>query len=348
MKKILSFILLGMVLCLTACGNRIDKVKLLSFSQEKVETKEVNKRQNVFQNELDYQFVVLQEEQYQFNLTIVLDNEKDYHIFDFTLSCDDEEIMILIDNEYVMLKNMKSINWRGDTNSKYTISMSTNNEEYLTTLKLIGIYYSDRENANNVYDVDLNGKETVEVYRVDLGFTAIYECIEKKSFKYKLTLNNEKIDKNTVYLGDTKIEFNEYNVAYIYLKNDNEIYSIAFKYILKDDLYYNSTFNIKVKVSEYLLLGYYESIEWTSRIAIALWDTSYNKLEFYYNGKLYDVGEKYVTQNFQDYYNGVNFLIYPVFEKDTHINYSNMYAKFTYEDYSLTMNISYGTFEIGD
>lgn len=337
MKKVLCFVLLSLTLCLTACGNKLDKVKLVSFSQENVS--QVNKRQSgVMSNDVGYQFVVLQDDDYEFDLTIVLDNENDYHIFDFNLTCDDEEIEIIIDNEYVLLKDLKSINWKGGTNSKYTISLISHNKDYLTTLKLTAIYYSDRETKQNVYDVDLNGKETVEVYRVDFGFTSEFECIENKAFKYALTLNSDVIDKDSIYFGDTKIELNPSDKGYVYLPEDKKTYDIKFRYALKENLYYDAIYQITVNGIDNLFITW-QSCEYSVSAFLDTKDTNIKAIEFYNKDKKIDVEVTYDNDFHIPYFK---------FPDYTVALYEDFSVKIIYEDYSIAFNFVTEIIEIGD
>lgn len=213
MKKILIFtIVLGSLISFTSCkSNKRENenmVKLNSLNATKQESN-VKTLSNetyyttTYSETLDYQYIVLDKQDKYFNLTINLDNPNDYHIFDFTLSCDDENAKILINNNYELITNTKSINWYGDNNSQYTIKLYVSSENYLNTLKLTSMFYTDREELK--YSVDLNNKETINIYKINQGI-----ALNRVDFcNFKVVKNDEHILSNSIRYNGVEIQENE-------------------------------------------------------------------------------------------------------------------------------------------
>lgn len=269
MKKVLTFFtIIFVILCLSSCFNKQEEnntdnqtnsienqVSLLSIQGVEEKPSERQKTRYKTSNTTqapDYQFVVLMDEKNRFDLLIKLDNPNDYHIFDFTLECDDENAKILIDNEYTLLTELKSINWKGDTNEQYRISMELSSEEYITTIEMTSMYYSDRESGENRYSVNLNNKENIDIYR-------LFQSLNVKIvdfWNYILNLDNENVDKNSIRidnkeynLGDSvEFEKNKTTITYDFILKNGIKHTYTYSYI-KEKIYSNYTFIPKLEIT---------------------------------------------------------------------------------------------------
>lgn len=245
MKKIF-----GLLVCLLAlvgvssCGDKQslsvnNQVKLVSFKEDN--KAKMTKNDN---RVTDYQFAVLMNSETELDLTITLDNPNDYHIFDFTLSCEDEKAEILVDGEYVLLNSVKSINWKGDTNTSYTISLKISSSDYLNKIAITSMYYSDRSDGTSKETVDLNKKETVDIYRLYDGVSV--NVVDYNT--YKLELNDSHVDQNSIKVNGKSYLLSEeiscygssFEVTYNYQLENNLVYSNGFNYE-KEDLYIGYT-----------------------------------------------------------------------------------------------------------
>ena len=68
---------------------------------------EIKRKQEYRANSLDYQYLVVDINNDEIILSIYLNNEKDYHIFDFELECNDENAKVFIDNEFKLINSLK-------------------------------------------------------------------------------------------------------------------------------------------------------------------------------------------------------------------------------------------------
>lgn len=218
----------------------------------------------------NYQFVVLMNDTTNFELTIKLDNPKDYHIFDFTLICEDENAKVLVDNEYELLSNLKSLNWRGTTNTKYVLKMQVSSVEFVNTISLTSMYYSDRADGTIKYDVDLDNKGTIDVYR-------LYDGIEVEMVDFcnqKINVKSEYVDTTSIMINGVSADISQNvylknglnTISYYFVLNDNAKYLTSIAYTKKqlsggymrysggytvisyqiDALYLPATYNVKV------------------------------------------------------------------------------------------------------
>lgn len=258
----------------------------------------------------NYQFVVLVENEIDFTLVIKLDNPEDYHIFDFTLTCDDENAKVLVNGEYKLLTELKSINWRGDTNTQYSLKMQVSSEKYLTTVALSSMYYSDRLTSENKYEVDLDNKGTISVYRVNEGLKA--EILDFDTVKF--TLNDERVDTSSIKVNGNAYELGTnyeewtttYNITYNYVIGDNIIskgsmtftkenfYTNAYKHMYGYKLFVNPKYidadgvNIKVYYGSKLIC---EGIATTDNPNLEMYDLNMDVL--YWEHTYFMVDDQY-------------------------------------------------------
>lgn len=122
-------------------------------------------------------YIVIYRTQELVDLTIHLDNPKDYYIFDFTLSSSDESVEIEINGKFKPLKDCKSIRWNSDDNETctYTLRLPDTEKTSPTDIRIGAMYYSDREDGSNRLHVNMNDRENYDIYRTD-------ERIDKSSF----------------------------------------------------------------------------------------------------------------------------------------------------------------------
>lgn len=202
----------------------------------------------------NYQFVVLMNDTTNFELTIKLDNPNDYHIFDFTLTCEDENAKVFVDDEYELLSNLKSLNWRGTTNTKYVLKMQVSSTAHINTLKLTSMYYSDREDGTNKYDVNLNDKGTIDVYR-------LYEGVEIEVVNYstqKIKVTNDSVDKSSIKINNTTVKdgdkidlkFDKNTISYSFVLGDGIAYYTTFDYYVYDYFFEYKEGTLKVYFEE--------------------------------------------------------------------------------------------------
>ena len=170
---------------------------------------EIKRKQEYRANSLDYQYLVVDINNDEIILSIYLNNEKDYHIFDFELECNDENAKVFIDNEFKLINSLKSINWKGDTNTRYDVKLKLTKSLLDVELNIKNIYYSDRLNGENVYTVDLNNKGTYNIYKVNKdSFNVTFNEYKEKMYNF----NIDKIEDDRItdikIVGDGKeLEF---------------------------------------------------------------------------------------------------------------------------------------------
>jgi hypothetical protein len=129
MKKILSMIefifAVAVILILCSCSNS-SSVKLANVKC--YANTNVVKRENDIAEEsesnisIDYKYLIVDENEKNIDMKIELDNPNDYHIFDISLNCNDNS-KILLNGEYQLINEQKSINWISDTNSVFIIHL---------------------------------------------------------------------------------------------------------------------------------------------------------------------------------------------------------------------------------
>jgi hypothetical protein len=71
----------------------------------------------------------------------------------------------MLNNEYQLINEQKSINWHGDTNRTYIVKLKLETDIETTNLEITSIYYSDREDFGNKLAVDLNNKNDYSLFR---------------------------------------------------------------------------------------------------------------------------------------------------------------------------------------
>ena len=197
---------------------------------------EIKRKQQFKANSLDYQYLVVDIDNDEIILSIYLNNEKDYHIFDFELECSDENAKIFIDNEFKLINSLKSINWKGDTNTRYDVKLKLTKSLLDVELSIKNIYYTDRANGENVYTADLNNKGTYNIYKVNKdSFNVTFNEYKDKMYNF----NIDKIEDDRI--TDIKI-----------VCDDKEL---EFKSPLKLSKYYFDI-NYKINISETLVLNY--------------------------------------------------------------------------------------------
>lgn len=197
---------------------------------------EIKSKQQYKANSLEYQYLIVDINNDEIILSIYLNNEKDYHIFDFELECNDENAKVFIDDEFKLINSLKSINWKGDTNTRYDVKLKLTKSLLDVELNIKNIYYSDRANGENVYTADLNNKGTYNIYKVSKdSFNVTFNEYKEKMFNF----NIDKIEDDRI--TDIKI-----------VSDDKEL---EFKNSLKLSKYYFDI-NYKINISEMLILDY--------------------------------------------------------------------------------------------
>lgn len=245
MKKtisILSITLIAILLLVSCGGNKSKKakldgeVKLASVTATKPTTKSnmsaiINLDNDTQQSPPPtYSYLILQKKEKNFDLTILLDNPSDYHIFDFTLTCEDKSAKIKLDGSYVLLTSVASINWRGDTNTRYTIQMQSASTNYKTGIELTSLYFSDRKDGTSRYEADLQNNGLVDIYKADDGI--IYTHLG--CFNHKFTINDEHVDLSSIKLNGDTITFTNGEYNYTSPMSASKAV-IEYSYILDDD-----------------------------------------------------------------------------------------------------------------
>ena len=210
---------------------------------------EIKRKQQFRANSLDYQYLVVDIDNDEIILSIYLNNEKDYHIFDFELECNDENAKVFIDNEFKLINSLKSINWKGDTNTRYDVKLKLTKSLLDVELNIKNIYYSDRLNGENVYTVDLNNKGTYNIYKVSKdSFNVTFNEYKEKMFSF----NIDKIEDDRItdikIVGDGKeLEFkNQLTLSKYYFDINYKINiseTLVLDYVYKFDMNLNSVDN---------------------------------------------------------------------------------------------------------
>ena len=253
MKKIknlliISLLIFGFISCKPS--KKVNSSVATSISQTSSETPykvtlshlkcsvptEIKSKQQLNEKTLDYQYLIVDINNDEIILSIYLNNEKDYHIFDFELECNDEKAKVFIDDEFKLINSLKSINWKGDTNTRYDVKLKLTKSLLDVELNIKNIYYSDRINGENVYTADLNNKGTYNIYKVSKdSFNVTFNEYKEKMFNF----NIDKIEDDRI--TDIKI-----------VCDDKEL---EFKNPLKLSKYYFDI-NYKINISETLVLNY--------------------------------------------------------------------------------------------
>lgn len=224
------------------------EVKLLSFAKSdyeefKLSSYVLNDEEEIVETpSIRNQLLLLQRGELEFKLTITLDNKKDYHILDFNLSCDDEKLKIKINDVYVKLSSINSINWSGDTNEKCELEFYSESEEFLKTLTITSIFYVDRENLNVKNLVDLNDKESVKIYR-EKGITMKYIGVVDNFDKFEMYASEHLVLDN-VFCNGEKVEFIDGIYTILIPKSQYMTFKVNYQIIIDDEIfegYYQAT-----------------------------------------------------------------------------------------------------------
>ena len=226
MKKIKNLlIILLLIFGFTSCkpSNKVSSSVPTSISQTSSEMSykvalshlkcsvpnEIKSKQQYRANSLDYQYLVVDIDNDEIILSIYLNNEKDYHIFDFELECNDENAKVFIDNEFKLINSLKSINWKGDTNTRYDIKLKLTKSLLDVELNIKNIYYSDRLNGENVYTVDLNNKGTYNIYKVSKdSFNVTFNEYKEKMYNFNIDkIEDDRITDIKIVSDGKELEF---------------------------------------------------------------------------------------------------------------------------------------------
>ena len=219
-------------------NNDDSKVKLLSMETSKIayENKDRMLKKQGEEKNINYQYIVLENSQEYFEVTINLYNPLDYHILDFKMSCDYEELEILIDDNYVLLNSLESINWGGDTNKTFTLGFKSQSEDFINTLKIDSMLYIDRTTTSLSYDVDVSENNEVNIYRVH-SLDTKYISLSEKGLEYQLISDDDHIE-------NINIDNVEYVRNQSYYTKNNLIFE--YSYNLNDTIIYNDTLNFTI------------------------------------------------------------------------------------------------------
>lgn len=231
------------------------QVKLNSIYYEEVaeQTTETTRKGMSFKltttqsNTIDYQYVVVDKEEI-ITLVIKLDNPKDYHIFDFTLTCDDENAKILINEEYKLISEQKSINWLGGNNVEFKVKIQLTNDLEDTEINITNIYFSDRETGENVYTADLNNKGTFYVYKIIEHIEFEVLDTENKGLWYQVSELDPRIKNLVIEVYDiAKTKTGE-----LYQEDivDNKIWAKSINLVITFDVEISDTFTYTAEKKE--------------------------------------------------------------------------------------------------
>ena len=210
---------------------------------------EIKRKQQFRANSLDYQYLVVDINNDEIILSIYLNNEKDYHIFDFELECNDENAKVFIDNEFKLINSLKSINWKGDTNTRYDIKLKLTKSLLDVELNIKNIYYSDRANGENVYTVDLNNKGTYNIYKVNKdSFNVTFNEYKEKMFNFNIDkIEDDRITDIKIVSDGKELEFkNQLTLSKYYFDIKYKINiseTLVLDYVYRFDMKLNSTDN---------------------------------------------------------------------------------------------------------
>lgn len=267
MKKLL-LLFLFLPLLLVSCGGKKsqgikDDVSLKTMSAKVIEERSImSATMSVTEENQDYQFLIVEKENQEFNLTIELNNPNDYHIFDFTLECDDQDAQIYLDGTFQLLSGLRSINWNGGTNTRYTIALIISSDSYLNSIRLTSLYYSDRTDNSTKLSANLNGKGVVDIYKVD-----------------SMTIGYNNYDNIYIQNMDSHVDVSTIMVNGVPYNNgadiDKDDIYITFTYELSNGVRYNDT-KYFIRNSKVVSTNYRTNFDDTIRVQI---------LPFYFNGQ---------------------------------------------------------------
>ena len=210
---------------------------------------EIKRKQEYKVNSLGYQYLVVDIDNDEIILSIYLNNEKDYHIFDFELECNDENAKVFIDNEFKLINSLKSINWKGDTNTRYDVKLKLTKNLLDVELNIKNIYYSDRINGENVYTVDLNNKGTYNIYKVNKdSFNVTFNEYKEKMYNFNIDkIEDDRITDIKIVSDGKELEFkNSLTLSKYYFDINYKINiseTLVLDYVYKFDMNLNSVDN---------------------------------------------------------------------------------------------------------
>ena len=210
---------------------------------------EIKRKQEYKVNSLGYQYLVVDIDNDEIILSIYLNNEKDYHIFDFELECNDENAKVFIDNEFKLINSLKSINWKGDTNTRYDVKLKLTKNLLDVELNIKNIYYSDRLNGENVYTVDLNNKGTYNIYKVNKdSFNVTFNEYKEKMYNFNIDkIEDDRITDIKIVSDGKELEFkNQLTLSKYYFDINYKINiseTLVLDYVYKFDMNLNSVDN---------------------------------------------------------------------------------------------------------
>ena len=97
---------------------------------------EIKRKQQFKANSLDYQYLVVDINNDEIILSIYLNNEKDYHIFDFELECNDENAKVFIDNEFKLINSLSFFS--SIFSQVFVINSNNKLNVFISTITFIG------------------------------------------------------------------------------------------------------------------------------------------------------------------------------------------------------------------
>ncbi|MDY2879397.1 MAG: hypothetical protein SOT34_00435 [Candidatus Borkfalkiaceae bacterium] len=223
-----------------------------SSSQEEQESQSEGESndQEIFPNNPTYTFIF--KSQTTISFTITLENKNNYYIFDFKLSCAEEEVQYwdATNEEWVGI-NDTWIRWNGSNNLKAKYLLRLPNAEITPdNIRITEMYYSDRADKSNKIAVNMNDRDVYTVYKMDDGMITT-ETVYNTREEYVFSMSQlEGVDVKSIYVNETPLEVSEDGNYHV--QNDG-LLTVVFEKPVGDVVYHGKyeknieLFDMKIK-----------------------------------------------------------------------------------------------------
>lgn len=207
-------------------------------------------------------YIIIYKNQTIINFTINLSNPQDYYIMDFTLSAENEDVEYLTtEGTWKSIKD-RSIRWISSDNETCTYHLRLLNENATPSkIKILSMYYSDRNDGTNKTAVNLNNKETYTIYKVNsdveknvVELTDVENIYKADSMKFKIkSIENANIKK--IYDRDTDAEYSANEEGFYILSTHESTLAIDYEYQLEENIVLKSTKMFDIREFDILSFG---------------------------------------------------------------------------------------------
>ena len=165
---------------------------------------DVDENGNYAPHDVGENYSIIYKTQSTIYFTINLSNPNNYYIMDFRIACSEDGASIRQGDGYASLQSKPYIRWdeavsrMGNIRATYEIQLA-NPEVSPTSIRILDMYYSDRNDGANKTAVNLNDKDEYTVYKVDQlmmknrqnGFDSFkFSIYEGSATDIKVTVDN--------------------------------------------------------------------------------------------------------------------------------------------------------------